>query len=123
MTPNIKKLNFIIDEISVEMKLNSMPSEMKDRLIDHILFKGEWQELEGIDSWSSHKTGLITKRELRNLILNHVITKISSFNKVSESRTNGQISRSLCNNLEIILFGNAVVPSPSDILDPWETEI
>ena len=64
--------------------------------------------------------GLITKRELRILLMQHSATKISHSNKSQEPSYDSYLCKDICQKFEIALLGDVVDPRFEAWKDPWE---
>jgi len=120
---NKEELKKCLDALSSAMNLKPMTEEVCFRVIDHVLHDSEYNGVRGMNGWECHMRGIITERELRNLVMAHSATKISSFNGINEPSCNKYTSQSLCNAFEISLFGRLVKLNEIDVLDSWEKNV
>ncbi|WP_020409585.1 hypothetical protein [Hahella ganghwensis] len=102
------------------MKLDPLPYDKAFQLIEHVLYKGEYSDLSGKEGWRCFEGGLVTEREMRNLLMAHSATKIAEFNGKDEPNSLAYSSKELCHLFEMTLFGKIVGPRSSDVIDPWE---
>lgn len=118
--PNKEKLKICISDLAAAMGMKSLPEELSSNLIEHVLYKGEYQGVKGKNSWAGLIQGIITEREARNLLMAHSATKISNFNDKEEPGCNTYSTKVLCSNFEIALLGRVANLNSIDQLDPWE---
>lgn len=122
MKPDIEKLKKCIRLLAESMTFNPLPEDRENQLIDHVLFKQEYDGINGKESWSKFENHLITARELRNLFMAHSSTKIARHNQRNEPSDKEYITKGLCHKFEIALLGKIVIPGSFDVLDPWESK-
>ncbi len=103
-----------------QMKLTPLPSARAVQLIEHVLFDKEFNGVKGKDGWGCFLSHLLTEREIRNLMMAHSATRISSYNKKSEPGYNNYGTRNLCQKFEIALLDKVIIPTVHDSLDSWE---
>lgn len=121
MKPDIEKLKKCIRLLAESMGFDALPENREDQLINHVLFKQEYDGVIGKEFWFRFEKQLITERELRNVFMAHSSTKIAMYNQRDEPCVGEYKTKGLCHNFEIALFGSIVVPGSVDVLDPWES--
>ena len=109
-----------IENMADAMNYSPLSRERAEQLIEHVLFEREYNGVEGKGSWDSFSSGLITEREVRNILMAHAATKIARENELSEPNMNDYNSPELCHSFEQGLFGKPVMPKECDVLDSWE---
>ena len=105
--PNKEKLTICIGDMATAMGMKSLPEDLCSNLIEHVLYKSEYQGVKGKEGWAGLTRGLITEREARNLLMAHSATKISNFNEKEEPASNTYSTKTLCSNFEIALLGRS----------------
>ena len=120
MEPDKKELRNCIRLLAISMKFKPLPEERASQLIDHVLFKGEYDGVKGKDGWICFSEGIITEREIRNLLLAHSASKIAGHNNKTEPNCTEYCTKELCQKFELALLSKIVVPTAFDVLDPWE---
>ena len=103
------------------MNMQPLPDVKAKLLIGHILYDKNYDGVSGKYGWSSLTNNLITERELRNLVVAHCATKISSFNNLYEPGYDTYLTKELCVGFEMALFGREAKLLEFDVLDPWES--
>lgn len=122
MVPDKEKLIECITSMAEAMKFDPLPYDRALQLIEHVLYKGDYNGLKGKKGWLCFEDGIITEREMRNLLMAHSATKIARFNRKDEPSCLDYSSKELCHLFEMTLFGKVVIPKHCDVLDPWETQ-
>jgi len=107
--PNIDKLKVCIAKLAETMGMSALPNELAMNLINHVLYDEEYQSIDGKNSWSSLRGGLITETEMRNLIFAHSATKISYFNKMQEPGCDHYDSESITKAFDMALYGREAI--------------
>jgi hypothetical protein len=82
-----------------------MQQDDANRLINHVLYDEKWKGIDGKDGWTQFQCGLITKRELRILLMQHSATKISHSNKSQEPSYDSYLCKDICQKFEVALLG------------------
>ena len=83
-SPNIEQLHQAISLMADAMNCKPLTPTSTDLLINYVLFDGAYGSVSGKDAWPCYQLDLITKTELRNLIMAHSATRIASFNNTCE---------------------------------------
>lgn len=120
MNSNIDDLLACIELMAASMEFKSLPQEKAKQLIEHVLFDQKYYGVEGKQAWACYASGIITKREVRNLLMAHAATKIAHENQRNEPQLSSYISPELCHRFECALFGKKIIVRKYDVLDPWE---
>lgn len=120
MNPNIDDLLACIELMAASMKFKSLSQEKAKQLIEHVLFDQKYYGVEGKQAWACYASGIITKREVRNLLIAHAATKIAQENKRNEPQLSSYTSPGLYHRFERALFGKKIIVREDDVLDPWE---
>ncbi len=118
MKPDKKELIKCIYLMAIAMKFDPLPEKKTIQLIDHVLFEGEYNDLEGKQGWVAFSKGLSTEREIRNLLMAHSATKIANHNNRAEPNCTEYSTKELCQKFELALHSKIVVPTDFDVLDP-----
>ena len=103
------------------MKLRCLEKEAAQNLFTHLLYELPLDGIKGRRAWAAFRKGLITERELRNLLMAHASTRISAFDMVDEPSYTLYGSEGLCAAFEKVLFGRRTKRHPIDPPDPWES--
>lgn len=117
---NIQKLKVAIGKMAVVMECNPISDIESENLIYHVLFGRPRGSVAGRDSWRCFQNGLITEREIRNLIMQHSRTRIAKYNGNSEFDLSNPYTKELCQKFEIALHGKLVEKHKSEGPDYWE---
>ncbi len=89
-------------------------------LLNHLLFGLSLDGFEGKNAWTCLAKGVITERELRNLIMAHCATHLARANKSNEPSSNQYVTEMRCDSFDLALFGRKGVIGETDVRDPWE---
>lgn len=120
LLPDIHQLVALARSLAQRMSMSSPPDADLDNLLHHVLFAAKRGQLAGRDSWACYCNGLITARELRNLVCAHLATAIAAFNKLEEPDRDTYLSRDLAIEFDLALRGSVSQARTVDVLDPWE---
>jgi hypothetical protein len=121
--PDRKELLNCFAIMASAMHMNAMNHALGVEVVNHVLYNSKLSGLDGKNAWESYLKGIITERELRNLVMAHAAAKISNYNCIEQPDFEIFNSKSLCNAFEISLFGRLANLQEIDILDPWEKNL
>jgi hypothetical protein len=116
MKPKFEDLFNCVKDQASAMNMKSLTQDKTVELIEYVLYKGH-DNANGKNAWSCYENGLITERELRNLLMAHAATQISHSNNLSEPGYNNYVAKELCQKYEKALFGRPAIRHPIDDLD------
>jgi len=102
------------------MQFKPLTEEKSQLLLDHVLYDGLYNDQQGKQGLEQLHRGMITERELRNLLMAHCATKISNENKCDEPGCDKYSSRELCREFELAIFGRPGKLYDMDVWDPWK---
>ncbi len=105
MKPDIEKIVNCIDKMAEAMNMKTLPLDRCKALINHVLYDEQYDDVKGKEGWACFQDGLITEREIRNLLMAHSATKISKFNKEDEPNSNEYAFTDLCQAFDAALLG------------------
>ncbi|TDF39704.1 hypothetical protein EYS14_09370 [Alteromonadaceae bacterium M269] len=83
-SPNIEQLHQAISLMADAMNCKPLTQEESTSLVNYVLFDGVCGGVSGKEAWPCYQLDLITKTELRNLIMAHSAARIASFNNTCE---------------------------------------
>ncbi|MBV1911025.1 MAG: hypothetical protein KUG78_17130 [Kangiellaceae bacterium] len=96
-------LHSAIASLAKAMGLEMLPETLRDSLIAHVLYDGEYNGVKGKNGFNSFNENLITAQEYTDLVMAHCSTKIANFNNVPEPGCDTFVSVKLCEKFETAL--------------------
>jgi AAA+ ATPase superfamily predicted ATPase len=93
-----QKLLSSLAQLAYAMECTPLAKNDAESLVDYVMGRGK-------NGWSGYLRGIITERELRNLIMAHGATTTARSNSIEEPNCDTYMSQELCLEFEIALFG------------------
>ncbi len=95
--------------MAAAMKMRRLEKTVAHSLFKHLLYDFTLEGRKGCARWAAHLGGLITERELRNLLMAHCATQISAANRVSEPSSETYVSEDLERCFDVAIFGRRAI--------------
>ena len=108
-----EKLLSSLAQLAHAMECTPLAKNDAESLIDYVMGREK-------NGWGGYLRGIITERELRNLIMAHGATTTARSNLIEEPNCDTYMSQELCLAFEIALFGRRGELHNIDYRDPWE---